>query len=60
MDDETIRLEALKVASQIASPTDDVANILIHADWLYGYVKTGAMPERSESAVTGSRTVLAA
>lgn len=62
MDDEMLRLETLKIAAQIASPTDDIGNVVAHADWLSKYVRTGARPEEgeNESSTVARRDVVTA
>lgn len=40
-----VRLEAVKAAAKVASPSDGIGNLLIHARWLAGYISTGEPPE---------------
>ena len=43
--DVEIRMEAIKAASVTCRPSDDVGDLLVHADWLANYMKTGKLPE---------------
>jgi len=40
-----IRLEAIKAASKLTSPSEGIGNMLIHARWIENYVATGEPPE---------------
>jgi hypothetical protein len=48
-----IRIEALRAAVSVVSPTDDIGNLLIHAEWLCQFLETGRGPA-VESIVTRS------
>jgi hypothetical protein len=39
-----VRVEALRAAVSVASPTDNVGNLLIHAGWLCQFLETGRGP----------------
>lgn len=39
-----VRLESIKAAFTVASPHDDVANLLVHADWVASYILAGKSP----------------
>jgi hypothetical protein len=52
-----IRLRAVESAARVAGPTDDIGNLLIHADWIASYVGTGRLPE--VESVVASGTVVA-
>lgn len=56
-----IRMRAIEAAASIAGRTDDIGNLLAHAEWISSYVATGQMPEiESESSVVTRREVVAA
>ena len=48
-----IRMRAIEAAASVASPSDDIGNLLIHADWISSYVISGSLPEieSHESAI---------
>lgn len=50
-----VRIEALRAAAKVASPTDDIGNLLIHAGWLCQFLETGrANPEvDNQSTIAG-------
>jgi hypothetical protein len=41
MNDELLRLEALKLAVQTSSPNTHEASFLVRADEIFNYIKTG-------------------
>jgi hypothetical protein len=51
-----IRMRAIEAAANVASPSDDIGNLLVHAEWIASYVVTGQMPEieTEQSVVTRS------
>ncbi len=49
-----VRIEALRAAAKVASPTEDIGNLIIHTQWLCQLLETGRAPEvDNESSVTG-------
>jgi hypothetical protein len=49
-----VRIEALRAAAKVATPTDDIGNLLIHAGWACQFLETGRPPEVELRAVAGS------
>ncbi len=47
-----VRIEALRAALSVVSPTDNIGNLLIHTGWVCQFLETGRPPE-VELAVTG-------
>lgn len=45
MNEELIRLEALKLASKTIEPNDDYRSLFSRAEEIYRYIKTGQMSE---------------
>jgi hypothetical protein len=45
----------METAAMVAAPNDDIGNLLVDADWIESYVKTGRLPEveSEQSAITG-------
>lgn len=50
-----IRMRAIEAAAAVALPSDDIGNLLVHADWIASYVETGKMPQidSTESSIAG-------
>jgi hypothetical protein len=49
-----MRIEALRAAVSVASPTDNIGNLLIHAGWLCQFLETGRGPACDDSAIAES------
>jgi len=43
--DEEIRMEAVRCAASVTTGQESIGNLLIHAQWLFNYVKSGCPPE---------------
>ncbi len=60
MQEREIRIRAIEAAVSVAAPSDDIGNLLIHADWIVSYVETGRMPEIEGELPVARRIVQAA
>jgi hypothetical protein len=59
--DVEIRMGAVEAAAAVATPSDDIGNLLVHADWIASYIKTGRLPEiESEHSVIAAGAMVAA
>ena len=61
--DVDLRIEAIRAAAKVVGPKDDIASLLVHAEWIMRYLLTGAFPEtdkRQDSVVTNQDPVIAA
>jgi hypothetical protein len=47
-----VRLEAVKSAAKVSSPSGSIGNLLIHADWLASYILTGKPPEIAPASIS--------
>jgi hypothetical protein len=45
--EQEVRLEAVKVASKVASKSAGISNVMVHAYWLSHFILTGSQPEVS-------------
>lgn len=45
LSDAEIRMAAIDAAATVASPADDIGNLLVHAEWIASYIATGRLPE---------------
>jgi hypothetical protein len=43
--DQEARLAAIAIAGRIADSGDPAGSVLAHAQWFFGYIKTGQQPE---------------
>jgi hypothetical protein len=52
--DREIRLVALEAASKVLKPSDGIADLMIHTQWLYEFLETGKATVVDQSVVAGS------
>lgn len=55
--EQQIRLEAVKTAAKIASPHDEIGNLLVHAGWISSFIIEGKNPilhEVSDQSLQGN------
>jgi hypothetical protein len=48
-----VRIEALRAAVSVASPTDNIGNLMIHAGWLCQFLETGRTPAVESTVARG-------